>query len=89
MELEPTFFDKNEERGSKVSVFARTFFEMGGVQINLNVIELQKLIDAMKHPEDRQYEDIVVKVTGYSAHFVGMDRRFQEEFVQRVNYKSV
>jgi formate C-acetyltransferase len=62
---------------------------MGGVQINLNTIDLDKLRDAMEHPEKDEYKHLVVKVTGYSAHFVVMDRRFQEEFIQRVNYDSL
>jgi hypothetical protein len=28
-------------------------------------------------------------MTGYSAHFVVMDRKFQEEFVERVNYQKL
>jgi len=40
----------------------------------------------MDDPENPKYQDIVVKVTGYSAHFVAMDRKLQEEFVSRVNY---
>jgi len=31
----------------------------------------------------------VVKVTGYSAHFTKMDRLFQKEFIERVNYESL
>ena len=61
----------------------------GGVQINLNVIDLQQLQDAIVHPEKPEYQDIVVKVTGYSAHFVLLDREFQKEFVSRVNYAEV
>ena len=44
---------------------------------------------AYEHPEDDSYDDIVVKVTGYSAHFTKMDRQFQKEFITRVNYKSL
>ena len=62
---------------------------MGGVQINLNTIDLDKLNDAMEHPEKEEYSELVVKVTGYSAHFVVLDRRFQEEFISRVNYSSL
>ncbi len=69
--------------------FAEYFFERGGVQINLNVLDLEQLRDAMENPEKMENKEIVVKVTGYSAHFVLMDRRFQEEFVERVNYESL
>jgi formate C-acetyltransferase len=63
--------------------------KMGGVQINLNVFDLEELRDAYEHPEKTEYDDIVVKVTGYSAHFTKMDRHFQKEFVERVNYGSL
>lgn len=88
VELEPTFFGDDENRGNLVTAFAKTFFVKGGVQINLNVIDLEKLEAALKDPTNPEYQDIVVKVTGYSAHFLGLDRRFQEEFLARVNYKS-
>jgi formate C-acetyltransferase len=89
VELQPNFFPPDTQRGALVEPFATSFFQMGGVQINLNVISLEKLHDAMKHPEKPENQEIVVKVTGYSAHFTVMDRTFQEEFIERVNYKSL
>ena len=89
VELQPTFFPKDRTRGDLVMPFATSFFQMGGVQINLNVLALEKLRGAMEHPELPESQEIVVKVTGYSAHFVVMDRRFQEEFIQRVNYNTL
>ena len=40
----------------------------------------------MDDPENPKYQDIVVKVTGYPAHFVAMDRSRRKSFVSRVNY---
>ena len=89
IELQPNFFPQQQRRGDLVDPFATSFFQMGGVQINLNVIALEKLQRAMEEPELPEHQEIVVKVTGYSAHFVVMDRKFQEEFVERVNYKRL
>lgn len=89
IELHPSFFPDVIPRGSFVGAFADHFFESGGVQINLNVVDSQTLKDAMHHPDKEEYKNIVVKVTGYSAHFVFMDRQFQEEFIQRVNYQNL
>ncbi|MEI8233272.1 MAG: pyruvate formate lyase family protein [Verrucomicrobiota bacterium] len=89
IELEPSYFAEGECRGDRVEVFARTFFKLGGVQINLNVISMETLKDAMEHPEIPEYQGIIVKVTGYSSHFLVMDRKFQEEFVARVNYPAM
>lgn len=89
IELHPSYFPGDANRGQLVDQFARGFFKKGGVQINLNVFDLADLKDAYEHPEKDEYDDIVVKVTGYSAHFTKMDRQFQKEFITRVNYESL
>lgn len=89
IELHPSFFPEGQPRGKFVSAFANHFFDRGGVQINLNVVDLATLEDAMHHPDKEEHKGIVVKVTGYSAHFVFMDRQFQEEFIKRVNYQNI
>jgi pyruvate-formate lyase len=89
IELQPRFFDGKDNIGSFIEKFSRTYMAHGGVQINLNVIDLAQLQDAIVHPDKPEYQDIVVKVTGYSAHFVLLDREFQKEFVSRVNYAEV
>lgn len=89
IELQPKFFDGKDNRGSYIENFSKAYMRNGGVQINFNVIDLEKLKKAVEDPENPEYADIVVKVTGYSAHFVVMDREFQKEFVARVNYEVV
>lgn len=89
IELDPSFFPAGLPRSTYVQAFALSFFQMGGVQINLNVVDLKQLRRAMDHPEEPQFRNLVVKVTGYSAHFVNMDRKLQEEFLQRVNYATL
>jgi formate C-acetyltransferase len=88
VELHPSYFPPEQERGQLVEQFALAYFRKGGVQINLNVLDLEELKDAYEHPEKTEYDDIVVKVTGYSAHFTRMDQRLQKEFIERVNYKT-
>lgn len=89
IELQPKFFDGKENRSSYIENFSKAFMKAGGIQINFNVIDLEKLKKAVDDPKNPEYADIVVKVTGYSAHFVVMDHEFRKEFVSRVNYESV
>lgn len=89
IELQPKFFDGKEMRGSYIENFSKAFMKAGGIQINFNVIDLEKLKKAVDDPKNPEYADIVVKVTGYSAHFVVMDHEFRKEFVNRVNYECV
>ena len=87
--LQPKFFDGNENKGGYIENFSKAYMKKGGIQINFNVIDLEKLKKAVDDIENPEYADIVVKVTGYSAHFVVMDHEFRKEFVNRVNYTSV
>lgn len=46
-----------------------------------SVVDREKLVDAMDHPE--RYQDLVVRVTGFSARFVSLPRTTQQEIVRR------
>jgi formate C-acetyltransferase len=89
IELQPKFFDGKEDKCSYIEKFSRLYMDQGGVQINMNVVDLHQLQRAYEDPKNPDYADIVVKVTGYSAHFVVMDPEFQREFIARVNYEAV
>ena len=50
-------------------------------------LSLEDLEDAMIHPE--KHQNIVVKVTGYSAHFVQLDKSFQQEIINRTRHTKM
>lgn len=89
IELTPDFFKDGVNKASLMNAFSVGFFKKGGVQINFNLIDLDVLKKAIKDNQNPIYNDINVKVTGYSSHFVTMDKRFQKEFIERVNYKNL
>ncbi|WP_372932350.1 pyruvate formate lyase family protein [Mariniphaga sediminis] len=89
VELTPDFFKGGVEKDKLIEAFSVGFFKKGGVQINLNLVDLEVLKEAMADNENPLYHDINVKVTGYSSHFISMDKRFQKEFIERVNYKNL
>ena len=89
IELQPEFFDGKNEIYKYIEGFSTAFFKKNGVQINLNIIDLKKLRDAIDHPENPEYQNIIVKVTGYTARFVTLSKAFQKEFVGRVNYETI
>ncbi len=61
-----------------------TFFELGGQQTNLSVVDQAELEDAMVHPEN--HRDLVVRVGGFSARFVELDPEIQLDVLQRTAY---
>lgn len=89
VELQPKFFDGKENIGEYIKNFTEAFFARGAFQINLNIIDLEKLKDAIDDPNNPEYRNIIVKVTGYTTRFICMAKPFQIEFVGRNNYESI
>jgi trans-4-hydroxy-L-proline dehydratase len=70
------------ENGLKVfASVMRTFFEKGGLQTQINVVSKHQLLDAQNNPD--KYKDLCVRVTGYSAYFVQMGKKAQDELINR------
>lgn len=62
----------------------KVYFDQGGCLIMVTVVDAGALEDAMIHPEN--YPDLIVRVAGYSAVFVDLDRSVQEELLSRTLY---
>lgn len=89
VDIQPKFFDGKEKRYAYIRDFTEGFFKNGGMQVNIHILDLKKLEDAIEHPEKPEYRNLVVRVTGYCARFVSLTRDYQEEFVNRMNYASM
>ncbi len=89
VDIQPKFFDGKENRHEYIRNFSWAFFMGGGQQINLHIMDLKKLEDAMEHPEKPEYRNLMVRVTGYCARFITMSREYQENFISRMNHSSM
>jgi formate C-acetyltransferase len=65
----------------KFTAMIRTFFDLKGFQVQFNVISEETLRDAQAHPEN--HPSLVVKVAGYSALFSTLDRKLQDQIIDR------
>ena len=74
-----------ENRDLIKSLF-KTYFARGGCHLMVTVVDKGELEDAMVHPE--KYPDLIVRVAGFSAVFVNLDRHIQEELLSRVLYEE-
>lgn len=61
------------------------YFYKGGMQMQFNVVSRETLLDAQKHPED--YKNLIVRVAGYSAFFINLDERIQNDIIQRTELR--
>ncbi len=66
------------------SSYVGGYFEEGGMQWQFNVISSATLRDAMEHPED--YRWLIVRISGYNAYFVNLNRNTQLEIIERTEY---
>ncbi len=73
---------KNEK--AKIEALFKTYFKKGGCQLMVTVVDHGILEDAQKHPE--KYPDLIVRVAGYSAVFVNLNKDIQDELLSRTLY---
>jgi formate C-acetyltransferase len=72
-----------EEGGVDViSDLIRTHFQLGGTQINLNIMDSAQILAAHQNPD--LYPDLVVRVTGFSAYFTSLSPEFRQMVVDRI-----
>ncbi|MDE6894820.1 MAG: formate C-acetyltransferase/glycerol dehydratase family glycyl radical enzyme, partial [Lachnospiraceae bacterium] len=76
----PTILKTDADRQKLVSLI-QAYFSMNGMHIQFNILSPEKLVEAQKHPE--KYRSLVVRVAGYSAFFVELDKDIQDEIISR------
>lgn len=64
-----------------VASLVRTFFEKGGLQIQLSVLNKADMLAAQKEPE--KYRDLIVRIGGYSEYFTTLGPDLQETVIAR------
>ena len=87
LEIEPSMFDSEGQGDDYMLAAIETYFKGGGSQVVDNIVSVEDLEDATEHPE--RHQNIVVKVTGYSAHFIQLDKTFQEEIIYRTRHQRM
>jgi pyruvate-formate lyase len=81
MDLDPGVA-RGEDGAHNIAHLIKTHFDLGGTQINLNVLDREKVLEAHKDPS--RYPDLVVRVTGFSAYFSGLSPEFRQLVVDRI-----
>lgn len=76
----PTILKTESDRKKLMDVI-RTYFSLGGMHIQFNILSTEKLLEAQKDPD--KYRSLVVRVAGYSAFFVELDKDIQDEIISR------
>ena len=73
---------KGEGDVENIAHLIKTHFDLGGTQINMNVMDREKVLEA--HEDPSKYPDLVVRVTGFSAYFASLSKEFRQLVVDRI-----
>jgi len=73
------------ESCEKVAALINTYIDRGGFEIQINVTDKDTLIKAKEHPE--QYQDLVVRIGGYSDYFTRLSPQMQAEVILRTEHE--
>ncbi len=79
----PSLF-RGSGRIEKLMSYLRSYCEKGGTAIQINMIDPQTLRMAQQNPSD--YQNLLVRVTGYNAYFVMLGKEIQDEIIARESH---
>jgi len=85
LKLPPSCLD-NDEGIEKSIDLIRSYFALGGQQVQITVANADDLQAAMREPE--KWRHLIVRVGGYSDYFVTLDPKLQESIIQRTEYEA-
>ena len=84
IKFSPTVFQGGA--GEATQDLFRTYFDLGGMHAQVNVLSREALLEAKADPE--KYRDLVVRISGYCARFVDLSSEMQDEIIARTEYSS-
>ncbi len=80
----PAAGESHEKSVDDIYSYVKTYFDLGGMQIQLNVINTETLRDAMARPEN--YQNLLVRISGYNAYFTTLTKELQLELIHRAEF---
>jgi len=75
---------KESKEVDNLFAYAKTYSELGGMQIQFNIVSSAMLRDAMINPEN--YQNLMVRISGYNAYFVTLNNDMQIELIERAEF---
>ena len=79
---------EDERKNNLVNVLDG-YFDQGAHHLNVNVFGLDKLKDAMEHPEKPEYANFTIRVSGYAVKFIDLTKEQQLDVISRTCHESL
>jgi len=84
VKVNPSPRDTHAQTVEHVKNYAQAYANMGGMQMQFNVVSSATMRAAMARPEE--YKDLMVRISGYNAYFTQLNRDLQLELINRADY---
>ena len=78
-----------EEQNSTLVRVMDGYFAKGAHHLNVNVFGVEKLKDAMEHPEKEEYANFTIRVSGYAVKFIDLTKEQQLDVIARTEHKAL
>ena len=75
---------RKENLSTILKPLVTTFFEKGGMQLQVSCLSREEMLDAQAHPE--KHENLIVRIGGYSEYFNRLTPALQESVLARTEY---
>ncbi len=79
----------DDERANTLVGVMDGYFNRGAHHLNVNVFGLDKLKDAMEHPEKEEYANFTIRVSGYAVKFIDLTREQQLDVIARQAHEQL
>ena len=79
----------DEERANTLVGVMDGYFNRGAHHLNVNVFGIDKLKDAMEHPEKEEYANFTIRVSGYAVKFIDLTKEQQLDVIARHAHESL
>ncbi len=73
----------DDERAATLVNCLDGYFDQGAHHLNVNIFGIDKLYDAMEHPEKPEYQNFTIRVSGYAVKFIDLTREQQMDVIAR------
>lgn len=79
----------DEERSNTLVDIMDGYFNKGAHHLNVNIFGIDKLKDAMEHPEKEEYQNFTIRVSGYAVKFIDLTREQQLDVIARQAHETL